>query len=67
MVFLYIEHVATCICLGDLEKRGFKMWKGTLFKRRARTTLPHQLLEGQFLLRRIDRYYCARVYYLENI
>jgi len=46
MVFLYIEHVATCICLRDLEKREFKMWRGTLFKRRARATLPHQSLGG---------------------
>jgi len=37
-----IEHVATCICLGGLEKREFKMWKRILFnKRRARATLPH--------------------------
>jgi len=36
MMFLYIEHVATCICLGDLEKRKFKMWRETLFKKELR-------------------------------
>jgi len=35
-----IERVATCICLGNLEKREFKMWKETLFKRRAPAALP---------------------------
>jgi len=39
-----IEHVATCICLGDFEKKEFKMWRGTLFKRRVRATLSHQSL-----------------------
>jgi len=34
MVSLYIEHVATCICLRNLEKREFKMWRGTLFKKK---------------------------------
>jgi len=36
-----IEHVATCTCLGGHEKKEFKMWRGILFKRRARTTLLH--------------------------
>jgi len=35
MTNIYIECVATCICLGDLEKRKFKMWRGILFKRRV--------------------------------
>jgi len=44
MVFFYIKHVATCICLRNFEKRKFKIWRETLFKRRVRVTLPHQSL-----------------------
>jgi len=37
------EHVATCIYLGSLEKRGFKMWRGIQNKKRALTTLLHSV------------------------